>query len=72
MKDPSDDHYGIDADRSCRSACIYDHEDWPCKTVRKWRRSKGFQIVELRKICDALIVSNAALNERLTKLEGIL
>jgi hypothetical protein len=29
--------------------CVHDGEDWPCKKVRKWRKSKTYRIAELER-----------------------
>lgn len=60
MKDPSEAHYALEYDGE-RNVCADDYAPWPCKTVRKWRKSKTFKIAELQTLLDSLAKGNADL-----------
>lgn len=64
MKDPSEAHYALEYDGE-HDVCADDYAPWPCKTVRKWRKTNAFQITELKKINEALTKSNADLSKKI-------
>jgi hypothetical protein len=68
MKDPTTTHCEIEPMEDEYVCCI-DDTPWPCKTVRKWRRSKDFKIAELQTLTDSLAKDNARLGSKSAELQ---
>lgn len=58
MKDPKAKHFGVDAEEfGTILICAEDGKEWPCKTWRKWAKSKDYRIAELERRVNALTLS---------------
>lgn len=69
MKDPSEKHFGIDAEEfGTILICAEDGKEWPCKTWRKWAKSKDYRIAELGRRVDALVLSTESIYKKASDL----
>lgn len=61
---PYDGEFGDDT-----GACVADSEEWPCKTWRRWIKSKDYRIAELEALTKRLEGESARHGERLREIE---
>jgi hypothetical protein len=60
MKDPTDLHFETG---EFESWCAEDGKEWPCKTIRKWRKSTAHRLATLEEQVQRLGLSNAGLRK---------